>query len=138
MKLFIFNNNGYSMIKISQQNLFAGRFSGSGIDSGLSFPSFKDIAETFGLDYVRIESDSDFLLKLKPSLESAHGVLIEIMMAPDQKYLPRLSTNKLEDGTFVSPPIEDLDPLLDINDLERLLGCRAHVNSYRAREIPYD
>jgi len=138
MKLFIFNNNGYSMIKISQQNLFAGRFSGSGIDSGLSFPSFKDIAQTFGLDYVRIESDSDFLLKLKPSLESAHGVLIEIMMAPDQKYLPRLSTNKLEDGTFVSPPIEDLDPLLDINDLERLLGCRAHVNSYRAREIPYD
>ena len=138
IKLFIFNNNGYAMIKISQQNLFAGRLSGSGIDSGVSFPSFKNVAKTFGLDYVRIEDDTDFILKLRPALESAHGVLIEIIMWPDQKYLPRLSTSKLEDGTFVSPPIEDLDPLLEINDLERFLGYRAHVNSYRARKIPYE
>ena len=138
MKLFIFNNDGYSMIKISQQNLFAGRMAGSGVESGVSFPSFEMIAKTFDLEYVKIESNRDLESKLKPALETSLGTLIEIIMSPSQKYLPRLATSKLDDGTFVSPPLEDLDPLLSIEDLERFLGYKAHVNSYRAREIPYD
>ena len=137
LKLFIFNNDGYGMIKISQQNLFEGRMSGSGIDSGVSFPNFMLIAETFGLKYVRIEKESDFNQKLQPELQTSDGVLIEIMMSPEQKYLPRLSTSKLQDGTLVSPPLEDLDPLLSLKELEILLGYQAHENSYRARGIPY-
>ena len=138
MKLFIFNNDGYSMIKISQQNLFAGRVAGSGVESGVSFPSFEMIAKTFGLEYIKIQSSDDLRLRLKPSLESSKGTLIEISMSPTQRYLPRLATSKLEDGTFVSPPLEDLDPLLPIQELERFLGYKAHVNSYRARGISYD
>jgi acetolactate synthase-1/2/3 large subunit len=137
IKLFIFNNDGYSMIKISQQNLFAGRMAGSGLDSGVSFPSFELIAKTFGLQHIRIDSNSDLISKLKPNLENSLGVLVEIIMSPAQKYLPRLATTKLDDGTLVSPPLEDLDPLLPLEDLERFLGYKAHINSYKARGIPY-
>jgi acetolactate synthase-1/2/3 large subunit len=137
LKLFIFNNDGYSMIKISQQNLFEGRMSGSGVDSGISFPSFEIIAEAFGLQYVRIENESDMHDKLPLLLQNSAPVLVEILMSPSQKYLPRLSTSKQEDGTLVSPPLEDLDPLLPLNELEKFLGYQAHENSYRARGIPY-
>lgn len=41
LKLFIFNNDGYAMIKTSQQNLFGARLSGSSGTSGISFPSFE-------------------------------------------------------------------------------------------------
>ena len=51
IKLFIFNNEGYSMIKISQQNLFAGNLSGSTKSTGISFPRFEDVANTFKLNY---------------------------------------------------------------------------------------
>ena len=54
-------------------------------------------------------------------------------MDPDQKYLPRLATSKLEDGTLVSPPLEDLDPLLPIEKLKSLLNGELHENSTRAR-----
>lgn len=138
MKLFIFNNDGYSMIKISQENLFAGRVAGSGVDTGVSFPNFEQLAKTFELKYVRIESKEDFVSKLNPALELGQGVLIEIIMSPSQKYLPRLATSKLEDGTLVSPPIEDLDPPLSIQDLEKYLGYRPHENSYRARGLSYE
>jgi acetolactate synthase-1/2/3 large subunit len=138
MKLFIFNNGGYSMIKISQENLFSGRLAGSGVDSGVSFPNFEQLAKTFNLEYVRIDSKDDFVNKLDPALESKVGVLIEVVMSPVQKYLPRLASSKLDDGTFVSPPLEDLDPLLSIEDLEKYLGYRAHPNSYRARGLSYD
>ncbi|CAB4924626.1 unannotated protein [freshwater metagenome] len=56
-------------------------------------------------------------------------------MHPNQRYLPRLATTKLPDGTLVSPPLEDLDPLLPIDKLEEYLGYKPHRDSFRARGI---
>ena len=56
-------------------------------------------------------------------------------MDPEQKYFPRLATNKLPDGTLISPPLEDLDPKIELAALEDLLGYKAHVNSYKARGL---
>jgi acetolactate synthase-1/2/3 large subunit len=55
-------------------------------------------------------------------------------MDENQKYLPRLATNKKEDGSLVSPPIEDLDPLIELSTLEKLLNSLAHDNSKKIRE----
>lgn len=138
MKLFIFNNDGYTMIKISQQNLFESRVSGSDINSGISFPLFSDLAKTFGLKYCLIDSPSSFESALRPALESSDAVLIEIKMSPDQRYLPRLATSKLADGTLVSPPLEDLDPMISIDLLRDLLGYQPHANSYKSRGLPHE
>ena len=138
MKLFIFNNDGYTMIKISQQNLFDARVSGSDINSGISFPLFSDLAKTFGFEYCLIDNISSFESALRPALESPEAVLIEIKMSPDQKYLPRLATSKLADGTLVSPPLEDLDPMISIESLRDLLGYQPHANSYKSRGLPYE
>jgi acetolactate synthase-1/2/3 large subunit len=64
---------------------------------------------------------------------SKESVLFEIIMDPEQKYLPRLATSKLANGTLVSPPLEDLDPLLPIEKLGSLLHGETHENSTRAR-----
>ena len=134
LKLFVFNNSGYSMIKISQENLFDSRISGSTIDSGISFPDFYQVANTFGLNHTLVQNRGD-LLKVRALLASNQSELIEIQMDPEQKYFPRLATNKLLDGTLVSPPLEDLDPKIDLALLENLLGYKAHVNSYKARGL---
>lgn len=134
LKLFIFNNFGYSMIRISQENLFDGRLAGSTVNSGVSFPNFSDIAKTFGFGYTRIASKTDLIKSLEP-LISPNAELIEIIMDPEQKYFPRLATNKLPDGTLVSPPLEDMDPKIDITLLEELLGYTPHENSYKARGL---
>jgi acetolactate synthase-1/2/3 large subunit len=134
MKLFIFNNLGYSMIRISQENLFEGRLAGSTVESGVSFPAFEDIAKTFGFKYVKIRNRDDLKL-IDSALASTFPELIEVVMDPEQKYFPRLATNKLSDGTLVSPPIEDLDPKINIELLEKLLGYKPHENSFRARGL---
>jgi acetolactate synthase-1/2/3 large subunit len=134
LKLFIFNNLGYSMIKISQDNLFEGRLSGSTVKSGVSFPSFHQIAITFNLNYSSVSNVAE-LPRITSALKSNTAELIEIKMDPDQKYYPRLATNKLADGTLVSPPLEDLDPKIEISLLEELLGYKAHANSYKARGL---
>lgn len=134
MKLFIFNNSGYSMIRSSQENLFEGRLEGSTIESGISFPAFEDVAKTFGFNHVNIRNSNDFRL-IDSALASPHAELIEITMHPEQKYFPRLATNKLPDGTLVSPPIEDLDPKIPIELLEKMLGYKPHKNSFKARGL---
>jgi acetolactate synthase-1/2/3 large subunit len=134
MKLFIFNNSGYSMIRISQENLFEGRLEGSTAESGVSFPAFRDIAKVFGFKHVKISSSGDLEL-IDEALVSPSAELIEVIMDPEQKYFPRLATNKLSDGTLVSPPIEDLDPKIEIELLEKMLGYKPHENSYRARGL---
>lgn len=134
IKLFIFNNAGYSMIRISQENLFEQRLAGSTIESGISFPSFRAVAETFSLNYLLVNNISQ-LSTIDHALSTNEAVLIEIMMDPEQKYYPRLATNKLSDGTLVSPPIEDLDPKIDIQLLEEMLGYPPHENSYKARGL---
>jgi acetolactate synthase-1/2/3 large subunit len=134
MKLFIFNNSGYSMIRISQENLFAGRLEGSTIESGVSFPAFEDVAKTFGFNHVKIRNSGDLEL-IDQVLVTQNAELIEVMMDPEQKYFPRLATNKLPDGTLVSPPIEDLDPKIDIELLEKMLGYKPHENSFKARGL---
>jgi acetolactate synthase-1/2/3 large subunit len=134
LKLFIFNNNGYTMIKTSQQNLFEARFSGSSKETGISFPSFEKLADLFNFQYYRA-TNSNFNNDLfNEMLDSAKPVLFEIIMDPEQKYLPRLSTSKLSDGTLVSPPLEDLDPLISAELLQKLLGQKLHPNSLKSRE----
>jgi acetolactate synthase-1/2/3 large subunit len=138
IKLFIFNNDGYGMIRISQDNLFESRYIGSNSDSGVSCPDFGKLAATFKLRHVLIDNEEQFESSMKQSIESTEGVLIEIRMSPSQKYLPRLSTSKTPNGVLVSPPIEDLDPLIPIELLEELLGYKARPESYTARGLNYE
>jgi acetolactate synthase-1/2/3 large subunit len=136
LKLFIFNNSGYSMIKISQDNLFSARHAGSTLKSGISFPNFEEVAKTFGMNFYkanRLQSLNSILLE---KLGNNESILVEIKMSPEQRYLPRLATKKLENGTLVSPPLEDLDPLISIETLEEMLGYAAHPFSYVVRGLP--
>jgi acetolactate synthase-1/2/3 large subunit len=134
LKLFVFNNFGYSMIRISQENLFENRISGSTVESGISFPDFSRVASAFGFNHTLVQNRND-LSGVRALLTSNQAELIEIQMDPEQRYFPRLETKKLSDGTLVSPPLEDLDPKIDLALLENLLGYKAHVNSYKARGL---
>jgi acetolactate synthase-1/2/3 large subunit len=122
IKLFVFNNFGYAMIKVSQDNLFASRQVGSGLENGISFPDFRKIAELFEMSHYEVKNNSSLNKELTELLSDSRPALIEVIMSPEQKYLPRLGTTKLPDGTLISPPIEDMEPLIPLDLLEKLLG----------------
>ena len=134
LKLFIFNNGGYAMIKISQGNLFNSNYIGSDIDTGISFPDFAEIASTFGFNYRQILGTNGAESQIAEALDSENPELIDVIMDPSQKYFPRLATSKKADGTLVSPPIEDLDPKLPISLFSELLGYAPLPTSIEARD----
>ena len=135
LKLIVFNNCGYSMIKISQNNLFEGRLTGVNEDTGVSFPNFGDVASLFGFEHLTISRSADIDELMPRALSSDKAIMFEVMMDPSQTYLPRLATNKTKDGLLVSPPLEDLDPKIELGSLTQLLGTDPHPNSKAARGI---
>ena len=46
-------------------------------------------------------------------------VMCEIFVSTQQNFEPKSSTKRLEDGTLVSPPLEDLAPFLDREEFRK-------------------
>ncbi len=113
VKIFLLNNNGYLAIKNTQNSFFGGNLVAVDPSSGVSFPSFEKVADTFALSYVKLENHDDINKKILQTLSCDGPVICDIKMAPTQPLLPKVFSEKLEDGTMVSKPLEDMYPFLD-------------------------
>lgn len=124
IKIFLINNNGYHSIRITQSNLFSDKCKvGIGPESeDLGFPEFRKIADAFGLPYYEAHSNEqmksvvDEVLNVK---DEEGPVFCEIYTDTVQVWEPKSSTKRLEDGTLVSPPLEDLAPFLPREELRK-------------------
>lgn len=114
IKLFLINNEGYHSIRQTQNNLFKEHSKvGIGPESGdLSFPDFGKLSEAFGYEYIAAHSNSEMKQAVDKALATDGPVFCEIFVSPDQYFEPKSATKRLEDGTLVSPPLEDLAPFL--------------------------
>lgn len=114
IKLFLINNEGYHSIRQTQNNLFKEHSKvGIGPESGdLSFPDFGKLADAFGYDYISAHSNEEMKQAVDKALATEGPVFCEIFVSPSQLFEPKSATKRLEDGTLVSPPLEDLAPFL--------------------------
>ena len=129
IKIFVFNNDGYLMIKHTQNALFKAGYVGTDKASGVSCPDFTKIGTAFNLPTFQINhwEECDSVLK---QVQDAKGPLIcEVFMHSEQLFSPKLSLVVKEDGSLVSPPLEDLSPLLPRNVIERVMTVGMHEKS---------
>lgn len=121
IKLFLINNSGYHSIRLTQNNLFHDHCKvGIGEESGdLSFPDFEKIAEAFGYPYYSAHSNAEMKQAVDTVLKTDGPVFCEIFTDTKQVWEPKSSTKRLEDGTLVSPPLEDLAPFLPREELKK-------------------
>jgi acetolactate synthase-1/2/3 large subunit len=60
-------------------------------------------------------------------------VVCEVFMHPEQMFAPKLSVAQTPLGTLVSPPLEDLSPLLPLEILESAMLVGVHDKSKALR-----
>lgn len=123
IKIFLINNSGYHSIRITQSNLFSEHCKvGIGEESGdLSFPAFRKIADAFGFPYYEAHSNASMKETVDKVLALDGPVFCEIYTDTEQRWEPKSSTKRLEDGTLVSPPLEDLAPFLPREELKEIM-----------------
>lgn len=121
IKIFLINNQGYHSIRITQTNLFSHHSKiGIGEESGdLSFPEFEKLAKAFGYKYYSAWNNKEMQQVVDEVLLCEGPVFCEIFTDTTQVWEPKSSTKRLEDGTLVSPPLEDLAPFLPREELKR-------------------
>lgn len=121
IKIFLINNSGYHSIRITQSNMFAERCKvGIGPESGdLSFPEFQKIAEAFGYPYYCARTNQEMMRVIDEALGQKGAVFCEIFTDSEQVWEPKSNAKKRQDGSLVSPPLEDLAPFLPREELEK-------------------
>ncbi|MEO8141346.1 MAG: thiamine pyrophosphate-binding protein, partial [Sphingomicrobium sp.] len=95
---------------------------GCGPDSGVTFPDFAKIATAFGLDYICVSQHDLMADAIASTLNASGPALCEIMIDKHQNFAPKVSSRRLEDGSMVTAPMEDLAPFLPRDELAEALA----------------
>jgi acetolactate synthase I/II/III large subunit len=113
IKIFVFNNNGYLSIKITQKNYFPGNLTAADPSTGVSFPDLKKMAKAYNIPFIRINNKNEINKKLKKVFNNAGCIICEIMMDPWQDLVPKVKSVQRKNGMIVSKTLEDMYPFLD-------------------------
>ena len=113
LKIFLFDDNGYASIRMTQSNYFGGRYVGCDIETGLGIPNWEPLFAAYDIPVMRIgpgfESDPEFLERF--NAVGARAFLVKI--DPMQTYFPKISSRVTASGGMESNPLHRMTPDLD-------------------------
>ena len=124
IKLIIFNNFGYGIIKQFQDSYSSGRHHATG--EGYSQPDFEKVVKAYGIDYYKIEKIED----LRSELFSPKGpAVIEIFLHPDTMIEPKLEMGR---------SIEDQFPYLTDDEFNSAMkfGFNSRRENFQKKSAP--
>ncbi|MCI9377212.1 MAG: thiamine pyrophosphate-binding protein [Eubacterium sp.] len=113
VKLFIYNNKGYMLIRHNQHNYMNDRFLGVGPDSGVPSVNFCKVAEAYGIKAVRIEKKEEIKQKIEDVLALQGAVVCEVMVQEFGIIAPRIASRVMPDGSLKAAEFDDLWPFLE-------------------------
>lgn len=113
VKLFIYNNHGYLLIRHNQHNYMNDRFLGVGPDSGVPSVDFCAVASAYGLPAVKIETKEEIVPGVRQVFEMEGPVICEVMTQEFGILAPRIASKVMPDGSLKAAEFDDLWPFLD-------------------------
>lgn len=130
VKVFIFDNNGYLLIRNTQHNFMEDRFIGESPATGVWCPDSAKIAVAYGIKFVEICRPEEVDEKIKEVLNYDGAVICKIKTPEWQLLQPRISSEKMPDGTLVAHEYDDMFPFLPEEELQanRALARRKEVS----------
>jgi acetolactate synthase-1/2/3 large subunit len=122
IKIFIYSNEGYASIKMTQLNYFEGSYIGCDVSTGLGMPTdwFK-IFEAYSLKSMFLNPENLFSAETLNLLNSSEPVVFILPIDPDQTYFPKITSKVLENGQMESNPLHLMSPPLNKEHEQSLL-----------------
>lgn len=119
VKIIIFNNDGYLMIKHTQKMLFNGKYVSVDKNTGIGLPNYSKLFPSLGYKYFSLNNWKNIDLSISNFLNHNGPSILEVFMDPDQGFLPKVKGVPREDGSILAPPIEEMSPLVSKEELNR-------------------
>ena len=127
--IVVMNNRGYASIRNTQRNYFEERYLGTGPASGLFIPNFVEVAKAIGLT----AEDISIPEQLSSAFDTVGPKLLNVHLKTDEALSPKVAAMPQPDGSIISMPLEDMSPLLSLEQLEREMITGVDKISVRAR-----
>ena len=129
IKIVIFNNDGYLMIKHTQKLLFNGTYNSVDSNTGIVLPNYMRVADAFGYEKFQIKTWDDFYIFFPKFMDFDGPSICEIFMPPNQDFIPKVKGVVNNNNTIFAPPIEEMSPLLDYSTIQNIMTDNVSVKS---------
>ena len=113
IKTFIFANNGYGSIRMTQKNYFGGAYLGCDTETGLGFPDWEVLFKSFGISTMTLTRDWSTDQHVLEALRSEEPFGFIVPIDPLQTYWPKITSRIVEGGGMESNPLHLMSPDLD-------------------------
>ena len=112
LKIFIFANNGYASIRMTQKNYFGGAYLGCDVESGLGFPDWLLLAKAFGIKSLTLSENFATNENFLNEWNCDQACLFVVPIHPEQTYFPKISSQLTATGGMESAPLHKMSPPL--------------------------
>ena len=116
-KFVILNNDGYLSIRNTQAKFYNGHIYGESPSTGLWFPSLKDIANTYHLEYYKADNNEE-LKEVFKNIHNDECAIYDIKCKYLQEVIPTLSLKQSENGKMIQCGLSDMYPFLSDEELK--------------------
>jgi acetolactate synthase-1/2/3 large subunit len=110
LKIFLFANEGYASIRMTQRNYFDGNYLGCDTQTGLGFPSWEELSGAYGIESMSVTSLSDEDRDFETLWNAPKPALFVVRIHPEQTYFPKISSRVRPDGGMESAPLDLMTP----------------------------
>lgn len=117
VKIVVFNNDGYLMIKHTQNLLFKGRQTCVDQSNGVTVPNFSKVANAFDIPAFKVELGDDIHDKWMKFMNTDGPCLLEVFMSPTQDFVPKVKPISVDNG-IIAGPLEEMTPLLSFEEIK--------------------
>jgi len=119
MKIFIFDDNGYASIRMTQKNYFSGSYIGCDIYSGLGLPDWVQLFKSYRVPALRINKAFESLPEFSSLFHSKGPAAFLVSVDPEQTYFPKITSHITSSGSMESNPLHRMSPDLPA-DVQRI------------------
>jgi len=118
LKIFVFHDQGYASIRLTQINYFKGKYLGCDRKSGLGLPNWDSLFSAWNVPVVHVNRGFEKLPVFLQYFNSPGLCAFVVHIDPEQTYFPKISSRITETGSMESNPIDKMSPEIDY--LERI------------------
>lgn len=106
---FLINNDGYASIRNTQDSFFDGRI-GSSVSTGVTMPSWRGVAESYGINYRKIAASDNLRSSIHECLFAEKPMLVEVICQSKQVVIPSVPNYVDSSGALRSSALDQMAP----------------------------
>ena len=120
LKIFLFSNEGYASIRMTQRGYFDGAYLGCDTSTGLGFPDWDLLFRAYGIPVLQLGVQGLATEGFAELFDAPGPACFVVPIDPEQTYYPKITSRVTATGSMESHPLHRMSPQLPPDVAERV------------------